>query len=243
MSTGSSGGRSLGIRRHVALSFVYKFGSILIGFAIVPLTMGYISKENYGLWLTISSFITWFSFFDIGVGNGLRNKYAESRADSDIARMREYVTAAYISIGVISALLIILFLIANIFISWSRFYNTQESLSGELSVLMPVVFSLFCFQLTLKLIISIHLADQRHSAQAEFNFFSQLLSLALVLILSRYETPSLIAYSLAVMAAPTAVLAIYNFSHSEGSILRSGPDSRHGTPEEFETYSLLVPDS
>ena len=69
MGVESPGRRSLGIRRHVALSFGYKAGSILIGFAIVPLTMGYISRESYGLWLTISSFITWFSFFDIGVSN------------------------------------------------------------------------------------------------------------------------------------------------------------------------------
>lgn len=216
MGTETSGSRSQGIKRHVTLSFAYKFGSILIGFAIVPLTMGYISKEHYGLWLTISSFITWFSFFDIGVGNGLRNKYAESRADSDFKRMREYVSAAYLSIGTVSVLLILLFLTANLFISWPKVYNAEEAISGELSILMPVVFSLFCFQLTFKLIISIHLADQRHSAQAEFNFFSQLLSLALILILSRYGTPSLMAYSIAVMAAPTAVLICYNIISFRG---------------------------
>ena len=35
----------------------------------------------YGL--TLSSIIGWFAFFDIGFGNGLRNKFAEAIAKGD----------------------------------------------------------------------------------------------------------------------------------------------------------------
>jgi hypothetical protein len=123
--------------------------------------------------------------------------------------MKEYVSAAYISIGTLSAALVLLFLVANPFIPWPRIFNAKADVAGELSILMPIVFFLFCAQLTLKLVISVHLADQRHSAQAEFNFYSQLASLALIVTLSKYGTTSLTAYSVAIMMAPTAILILY----------------------------------
>lgn len=48
--------------------------SILTSLLLVPMTIGYISSELYGIWLTLYSVIQWLSFFDIGFGNGLRNK-------------------------------------------------------------------------------------------------------------------------------------------------------------------------
>ena len=47
---------------------------------LVPLTIHYINPTRYGIWLTVSSIIGWVSFFDIGFGNGLRNKFAEALA-------------------------------------------------------------------------------------------------------------------------------------------------------------------
>ena len=44
----------------------------LTGFISIPLTLKYLDKERYGLWMTISTFVTMLSFADLGVGNGLR---------------------------------------------------------------------------------------------------------------------------------------------------------------------------
>jgi O-antigen/teichoic acid export membrane protein len=88
---------------------VYKGGSILASFLLVPLTINYLDTENYGIWLTLSSFIAWFSFFDIGLGNGLRNKFAEAKAKGDMTLARGYVSSAYFTIGVVSIGLIVIF--------------------------------------------------------------------------------------------------------------------------------------
>lgn len=68
--------RSVKAKKNIFASFIIKGTSILIGFYMVPLTIGYVDKEQYGVWLTLSSVVGWFSFFDIGLGNGLRNKLA-----------------------------------------------------------------------------------------------------------------------------------------------------------------------
>jgi O-antigen/teichoic acid export membrane protein len=77
---GIKSGRDKNIVKNIGWSSFYKIGSIISNFMLVPLTINYLDTENYGIWLTLTSFISWFSFFDIGLVNGLRNKFAEASA-------------------------------------------------------------------------------------------------------------------------------------------------------------------
>ena len=58
--------RTLRAKKNIVISFICKGLSILISFLVVPLTLGYVGKVEYGIWLTISAIIQWFGFFDIG---------------------------------------------------------------------------------------------------------------------------------------------------------------------------------
>lgn len=60
----------------------------LIYFVLVPLTLGYLNAYEYGIWLTLSSILSWINSFDIGLGNGLRNKLAESLAVKDLDKAK-----------------------------------------------------------------------------------------------------------------------------------------------------------
>ena len=73
--------RTQNISKHILLSFIFRTSGILISLLLVPLSINYIGIENYGVWLTISSVIAWLTFFDIGLGHGLRNKFAEAFAN------------------------------------------------------------------------------------------------------------------------------------------------------------------
>ncbi|MBC7451263.1 MAG: hypothetical protein H7259_07215, partial [Cytophagales bacterium] len=72
--------RSVKAKKNIAFSFIIKGLNIGIGFVLLPLTMHYVNDTKYGVWLTLSSIIGWLGFFDIGFGNGLRNKLAEAIA-------------------------------------------------------------------------------------------------------------------------------------------------------------------
>ena len=54
--------------------------SIAISLVMVPMTLGYVNPVQYGIWITLSSIVGWLGYFDIGFGNGLRNRFAESVA-------------------------------------------------------------------------------------------------------------------------------------------------------------------
>ncbi|MDE5975352.1 MAG: hypothetical protein K2G69_02250, partial [Muribaculaceae bacterium] len=60
------------------MAFLVKGISILTSFLLVPLTLGYLRPVEYGIWMTLSSILVWINYFDIGLGNGLRNKLAEA---------------------------------------------------------------------------------------------------------------------------------------------------------------------
>src|SRR5882757_3638825 len=81
--------------KNVLLSFLIKGSSIATSFALVPLTLHYLDKERYGIWLTIFSLLGWLTFFDIGMGNGLRNKLSEALANNDTRMARIYISTAY----------------------------------------------------------------------------------------------------------------------------------------------------
>ncbi len=203
--------RTKKITKNVFISFLFKGGSIIINFLLVPITINYLDIENYGIWLTLTSFISWFSFFDIGLGNGLRNKFAEAKAKGDIALARGYVSSAYFTIGAISFSIFILFLIFNFFIDWTLIFNTSKSLKNDLGHLMLIVFGFFGLQMVVNLITTIYSADQQPSMQGKINFFTQLGTLIIIWIMTKTCENSLFMFGLVFSAFPFVILFWLNW--------------------------------
>src|SRR5271168_4802514 len=77
-------------------SFLSKALTIIISFASVPLTVHYLGAERYGVWLTISSLITWLSMTDFGLaGNALVNVLAEASGRDDREGAQHYAASAF----------------------------------------------------------------------------------------------------------------------------------------------------
>jgi len=76
--------------------------------ALVPVAINYLGKVEYGIWLTLASILSWLINLDFGIGNGLRNKLAESLALNDLKLARIYVSTSYtvFTFGILFALLI-----------------------------------------------------------------------------------------------------------------------------------------
>jgi len=54
--------------------------SVVVGLISVPLTVGYLGAERYGIWMTISTLLAWLTLADIGLGNSLTNALSEAYA-------------------------------------------------------------------------------------------------------------------------------------------------------------------
>jgi O-antigen/teichoic acid export membrane protein len=206
----TSSARSKNIFRHIGWSFLFKLGSVVSNFMMVPLAISYLGSEDYGVWLTLSSVFTWFVLFDIGLGNGLRNKFSEAKALGKDQDAQAFVSTAYYVLGGIGCLLVLSALLLNSLLDWTAIFNTSPGMSGELSILLPVMFSFFAIQLVAKLIVSIYQADQHHSIQDKVQFFGQALSLTAVWLLTRADGDSLLLFGSLYTALPLLMLLSLN---------------------------------
>ena len=84
---------------------IFKIINILCSFIIIPLTIDYVSPSIYGIWLTLYSIISWFSIFDVGLGNGLRNKLSEALAFNDYDKSKKLISTTYVIISKIALIL------------------------------------------------------------------------------------------------------------------------------------------
>ena len=203
--------RTIRAKKNIIVSFICKVLTLLIGFIIVPITLGYVGKVEYGIWLTISSIISWFSFFDIGLGNGLRNKLVEALANDDIITARIYVSSTYALIIVIATILFLVFFLSAYFIPWNKVLNTNEIMNAELFKIVVVVFFFFCLGFVVQVLSSILQAMQRYAINDILAVISQLLGLAAIIILTKTTNGSLFNLCLFYGSKTAVVLLIASF--------------------------------
>lgn len=205
-TTGAS--RSIKVKKNIVLSLVIRCSNIAISFLLVPLTINYVNPTQYGIWITLSSIIAWFSFFDIGFGNGLRNKFAEAVALGKHKLARVYVSTTYGIIGIMMTVVVLVFAIINPQLEWSKILNTESALSGELAVTALLVLVFFCIQFILQILNVVLTANQEPARAAAFKFYSNVLSLLIIFILTSTTEGDLIKLSVALGVAPILVLFV-----------------------------------
>lgn len=193
---------------NILLSFVFKGLSVLAVFLLVPMTINYLNVLEYGIWITISSLITWLTLFDLGLGNGLRNKLAESIAADDKELGRVYVSTAYFALTIIVIIFLLIFFIVGLVVDWSYIFNSPPELKDKVSELTNFVMIFFSLQFVLKLIITILTADQKPSYNDFFSFLTNWISVIVVWLLTHYTSSSLLSLGLSLSIIPVLILLI-----------------------------------
>ena len=155
------GGRSKKSIINIILSFGAKGITIITQLLIVPLTINYVNPTKYGIWLTLSSIIAWIGFFDLGFGNGMRNKVAESKAKGNIELARQYVSTTYFAIGSMVFILLLVVQGINLFISWPSVLKVDAAYLEELRKVFSILAAFFCLNMVVKLFNSLLTADQK----------------------------------------------------------------------------------
>jgi len=203
--------RSVLAKKNVIASIAIKGLDNGIGFLLVPIVLNYLDQTRYGIWLTMTSIVAWFSYLDVGLGQGLRNKFAEAIALGDNEKARKYVSTTYAILAIISITFCALLLLLNNFLPWSKFLNVQDKFNNELSGLALIVFGFFFLQLTLKLITIIIVADQKPAIKDAILLIGKILILVTIYIFTKTIPGSLIYLGLAYSGIPVFILVIVSF--------------------------------
>ncbi len=208
--------RSARAKKNIAAMFFLKGISVVCSLIVVPLTINYVSKYEYGIWLTISSLVAWLSFFDLGIGNGLRNKFIEAVEKGKHKLAKIYVSTAYSIISIVVSSVWILALAATFFIDWCGVLNADFSLRHELTWTVVIVVTNFSLLFILGLNRTLLNAVQKPAIASAFDTVTQIFLCIVLLILVTFTEGSLINLALAMGGTSFVVLLasnIWTFKH------------------------------
>jgi O-antigen/teichoic acid export membrane protein len=190
--------RTIAAKKNVLGSFLIKVFSMAISFIIVPLTINYINPTQYGIWLTLTSMVGWVSLFDVGLTQGLRNKFAEAKAKNDIKLARIYVSTTYFYISILFIVVWVVLVIINSFVDWSSLINVPIVMDSEIRMLTSIIVTYFCLQFVFQVIKTILISDQKPAIASLINLIGQVASLLIIWLLTLFTEGSLILLGLGI---------------------------------------------
>lgn len=211
------------LKKNIIGSFAVKGVGIAVNIALIPIGIHFLDKERFGVWVVINSLLAWLTFFDLGLGNGMRNKLTTAVFKKRVKEARQLIGTGYTTIFYVVSTAFLLFLLVNSYISWYKVFNVSSAWNEELTKVIFWAITLFLLQILLKNIGFILLSLQLTAVNNSLMVCSNILSLVIVYSLQLMDVPgSLLMYAIIICGTPVIVylLATLIFFSGRFSILR-----------------------
>jgi O-antigen/teichoic acid export membrane protein len=214
--TGTAEGRSNERFRRASLSAATSAaakGIALVTTAVsVPLTLGYLGSERFGVWMTLSALIALLGFTDLGIGNSLLNGVAHAAGRDDRTLIRANVSSGIVMLLVVSAAFGLIFAATYWLVPWARVFNvTSAAALGEAGPAAAVLVACFLVAMPAGAFQQVRLGLQQGYVNSIFVGAGNIAGLALVVwaIQLRLGLPWLV---LAMAGAPLLATLVNGFA-------------------------------
>jgi O-antigen/teichoic acid export membrane protein len=171
----------------------------------MPLGLQYLGSSDYGIWLTIFSVISWVSFFDLGITNGLKNRLSEALSAKDILSAVRYLSTAYALLFLLVAVLAVITSIVFYLFSAQAFFAGSMD-AGTLKILL-ILSAVQALRLLAEPVLALLTADHRIGIAGWIGTAGNILSLAVIYFLAKFSAPGLLRLGLAATLPPLVVTA------------------------------------
>lgn len=164
-------------------AFIVKGGSMVVSLLILPGYLRYFQDETVlGVWLTILSVLNWVLSFDLGIGNGLRNKLTIAIANNNRKDIKLYISSAYVMIGMFSGAIIGIAFVIFPYINWNKIFAVSSEVISPyiMDMSVKIVFIGLMIQFLLRLINSIIYALQKSAINNALALLSNIVILVMV---------------------------------------------------------------
>lgn len=223
----SGSSRSAILKKNVLYSILLKGVSVIVYFALVPLTIGYVSEELYGVWLTLSSLLSWISFMDIGFSQGLKNRLNEALAVNDFERGRRLVSTTYFMMTMIFVPVGAIIQIVIPLIDWCSLLNISIIYERDILLSLHVLMAFCCVQMIVNVLVSVLAAYQRVALSNSFLVIGNVISLVLIIALTKFCPPSLLVLCFAFALMPILVTFVATVILFSGQFKAVAPSLRY----------------
>ena len=200
--------RSVAVKKNILGSLCVKGFSILISLAIVPLTLGYVDKEMYGVWLTLSQILVMLQFFDVGFGHGLKNRLTEALANGDYDRSKTLISTTYAMMLIIFTPLGLMCELLIPQVNWPQLLNVNVAYHNDIVQTLQVLVVGICIQMVVSVINAVANAHQKVALASSFPVIGNALALLCIVALSHFTQGSLMTLGVVFSFLPIIVTVI-----------------------------------
>jgi len=172
-----------------------------VSLIMVPLALNYLGKEQYGLWITVSSLVAMMGFLDGGAGNAVLNIVAhESGSNKD--NLRKIVSTSFFSMAALTIMGAVLFVSIYPFIPWEKLLGLgKDSKVENIDTVILVTGLSFFISISTTLVGKIQRGLQQGNLDNLTNAVGSLLSLFFVYLAISYNA-GLIGFVIALLTGP-----------------------------------------
>lgn len=211
------------VKKNVLGSFVIKGISIIVSLMLVPLTLGYVSSEVYGVWLTLSSVLHWLTFMDVGFTLGLKNRLTEALAHEDYDKGKSLVSTTYFMMVVIFIPLAIILVAISPYVNWCSFFNINPIYESDVLKTIQLLSVFLALQMIVNVFIAVVAAYQKVALSSLFNVIGHVGALVVIYIMTKTVAPSLSNLTFAYSLMPILVIALFTFFFFHGKFHKICP--------------------
>ena len=207
----ASGSRNKTVGINIVFSGLLKAVGLAASLLVVPVTLNYLDAERYGIWLTLSSILFWFTFSDVGLGNGMRNYLTESISRGDYERGRSYLSTTLFLLSGIALVLGLLSWGVISLVDMPSIFNTSAMSGEELRIvtLTAIFFTLINF--VVRNIGYLFVALQRYALYDLLSISGSVLSLIVVYVLTKTTESNLLYVVAAFTSMPVVIYLLACF--------------------------------
>jgi O-antigen/teichoic acid export membrane protein len=92
----------------------------------VPLTLGYLGSERFGVWMTLSAIVALLGFTDLGLGNSLLNGVAHAAGHEDRRLIRSNLSNGIVMLSGVAIVFGVVFAVVYERIPWAAVFNVSS---------------------------------------------------------------------------------------------------------------------
>ncbi|MBE6757439.1 MAG: hypothetical protein E7552_02665 [Ruminococcaceae bacterium] len=212
-------------------AFVVKGASLMVSLITTPAYIRYFdNNEVLGIWYTMLSVLLWFLNFDLGIGNGIRNRLVRDFSAKDTQSARVTVSSGMFMSALVSLALLLLGAVLIFLVDLQSLYNIEATIVSYRALLFSTicVFVAIVLRFFLTTVSAVFYALQQSSVNNFLHLCSTILQLVFVLVMD-FGSPerNLVALSLSYIAAANLPTVIGGFIIFAKKLKDSRPSIRY----------------
>lgn len=168
----------------------FRISNILIGFITIPITLRYLGEDLFGVWMVLMSIVSILSFYDFGIGTGLRNILIECSARDDVKSPKMFIGNALFALTALSLLMLLVVYALLPFLPWEDLIKCKDPTSvQQILPTAQVVLLMFAIGLPISQLQNIANAYQRGYLGYMCLLFGRLFAFFFILWCVKEEQP------------------------------------------------------